>query len=222
MKPVIAYDVYGTLIDPLGVTDRLVELVGDKAGPFAQAWRDKQIEYLFRRALGRRYERFSVCTLQALDYTCRRFSIDLDRSQRIGLLAAYLELPAYPGVASGLMSLRDSGCRNFAFSNGEPGDLEVLLARAGLTGALDGIVSVDPVQSYKPDPAVYEHFLLSARAEAGSTWLVSANPFDIIGAACSGWNTAWLCRSPDMQFDPWGIEPTITVAEIGALVGALD
>jgi 2-haloacid dehalogenase len=193
----LAFDVYGTLIDPFGISQRLKSIAGDKTPAFAQMWRDKQIEYLFRRGLGRDYRPFSICTSQALDYTALQLQVQLPAGDKQELLAQYRELPAYAEVAEALRQLKDAGCRNYAFSNGEPDDLAYLLAHAKLDSALDGIVSVHGVQSFKPDPAVYDHFLKQTGAAREETWLVSGNPFDVIGARTAGWRTAWVKRNPD-------------------------
>jgi len=215
----LAFDVYGTLIDPFGISQRLKSIAGDKTPAFAQMWRNKQIEYLFRRALGRDYQPFSICTSQALDYAELQLQVELSAADKRDLLAQYRELPAYEEVAESLRQLQDAGCRNYAFSNGEPDDLAYLLAHAGLDAALDGIVSVHDVQSFKPDPAVYRHFLKEAGVTAEETWLVSGNPFDVIGAHMAGWQTAWVKRDPTAVFDPWDIEPDAIVADMSELAG---
>ena len=51
MPKVLAFDVYGTLIDTQGIVTSLSGFVGDKAGEFSRIWRDKQLEYSFRRGL---------------------------------------------------------------------------------------------------------------------------------------------------------------------------
>ena len=66
----IAFDVYGTLINTHGVVSKLEEIVGDLAQSFSNTWREKQLEYSFRRGLMREYQNFTVCTAQALEYTC--------------------------------------------------------------------------------------------------------------------------------------------------------
>jgi len=53
MTSALAFNVYGTLIDPFDVSTKLSEYVGDKTPQVAQIWRDKWIEYLFRRAICR-------------------------------------------------------------------------------------------------------------------------------------------------------------------------
>ena len=217
MTSTFAFDVYGTLIDPFDVSTKLNDYVGDKASQFAQTWRDKQIEYLFRRALMRDYKDFPTCTRQALEFANQHLQTELPDAAKDTLMEKYRVLPAYPGVPGGLKQLKAAGCRMYAFSNGQPEDLEHLLMHAGLTEHLDGIISVHTVRSYKPDPAVYQHFLDSTNARAHDTWLVSGNPFDVIGAQSAGWNTAWLKRNPATVFDPWGIEPTVTICDIGEL-----
>jgi 2-haloacid dehalogenase len=218
---VLAFDVYGTLIDPFGISQRLKSIAGDKTPAFAQMWRDKQIEYLFRRGLGRDYRPFSICTSQALDYTALQLQVELPAGDKQELLAQYRELPAYEEVAEALRRLKDAGCHNYAFSNGEPDDLAYLLAHAKLDSALDGIVSVHEVQSFKPDPAVYDHFLQQTGAAREETWLVSGNPFDVIGARTAGWRTAWVKRNPDAVFDPWEIEPDAIVTDSSELLSVV-
>ena len=217
MAVTLAFDVYGTLIDPLDISKQLQESIGHEAPAFAKVWREKQIEYLFRRALGRDYQPFSVCTAQALEYAALSFDLKLSDADQQSLLAAYRELPAYDDVREALRDLKDAGCRNYAFSNGEPADLEYLLAHAGLDSVLDGIVSVHDVQSYKPDPDVYAYFLATTKSKKEHTWVVSGNGFDVIGAHNAGWRTAWVKRHFESLFDPWGITPTITVADIAGL-----
>ena len=219
MTTTLAFDVYGTLIDPFGISQRLQSTAGEQTPAFAQMWRDKQIEYLFRRGLGRDYRPFSVCTSQALDYTALQMQVELSTADKQDLLAQYRLLPAYEEVADALRQLKDDGCRNYAFSNGEPDDLAGLLAHAGLDAALDGIVSVHDLQSFKPDPAVYSHFLQQTGATKQETWLVSGNPFDVIGAHMAGWRTAWVKRDPTAVFDPWDIEPDAIITDISELAG---
>lgn len=221
MTTTLAFDVYGTLIDPFGVSQRLAPIAGDKTPALAQLWRDKQIEYLFRRALGRDYQPFSVCTSQALDFAAAQLNVEISSADKEHLLAAYRKLPAYDEVAESLRALNAAGCRNYAFSNGEPDDLAFLLHHAGLDDALDGIVSVHDVKSFKPDPAVYEHFIRLAGTSPDDTWLVSGNPFDVIGAHMAGWRTVWIRRNPAAQFDTWDIEPNVIVPDMSGLVDVL-
>jgi 2-haloacid dehalogenase len=221
MAVTLAFDVYGTLIDTHGVVAKLGELVGDRATDFSSAWRDKQLEYSFRRGLMQNYRNFAVCTRDALDYTCARFGVEFTPGQKQALLDIYRELPAFDDVQDALSELSARGCRLYAFSNGSEEAVETLLSAAGIRERFLGVVSCDDVRSFKPNPAVYAHFLRQAQATGSEAWLISGNPFDVIGAISAGMRGAWVKRSADAVFDPWGIEPTTTVTSLGELADAI-
>jgi len=217
MAVTIAFDVYGTLIDTHGVVVALERHVGDRAAEFSAAWRDKQLEYSFRRGLMQNYANFAVCTANALDYTVASLGTPLDDDAKAELMGAYRVLPAFDDVVVGLGRARDAGFRLYAFSNGSAEAVAALLDHAGLSDFFVDVVSVDEVKSFKPNPGVYSHFLRRAGAVGASAWLVSSNPFDVIGAISSGLRAAWVRRSPGALFDPWGIEPTVTVTSLADL-----
>jgi 2-haloacid dehalogenase len=221
MAITLAFDVYGTLIDTHGVVTKLEELLGDRARDFSSTWRDKQLEYSFRRGLMQNYENFAVCTRDALDYTCSRFAVDIPPDQKRALLETYRELPAFDDAEPALTDLRARDCRLFAFSNGAAAAVETLLSAAGIREHFLGVVSCDDVKSFKPNPAVYAHFLSRADATGNEAWLISGNPFDVIGAISAGMRAAWVRRSEDSIFDPWGIEPTVTVTSLRDLADAI-
>jgi 2-haloacid dehalogenase len=217
MPKVLGFDVYGTLIDTQGVITRLRDFVGDGAEEFSRVWREKQLEYSFRRGLMRTYENFGVCTSQALEYTNTYLNTGLSADQKAALLAEYRELPAFDDVKESLAGLKSDGHLLYAFSNGTADAIETLLAASGIRNLFDGVVSVDDRQTFKPNPDVYEHLLNTTAASAGDTWLISSNPFDVIGAVSFGLNSAWVRRSNKSIFDPWGIEPTVTITSLREL-----
>lgn len=221
MAITIAFDVYGTLIDTSGVVAALEKLIGLQSRGFSDLWRAKQLEYSFRRGLMQNYRDFSVCTAQALDYCCRSLRVELSPAERSDLLSGYRYLPAFPDAREALAELSRSECRLFAFSNGLAADVENLLQQAGLSPYLQGVVSCDELRSFKPNPGVYAHFLRRAGCRSGESWLISGNPFDVIGAISAGMQGAWIKRSPEAVFDPWEIEPTQTLSRLTELREAL-
>ena len=214
---VLGFDVYGTLIDTAGVVAELSGIVGDRAGEFSRIWREKQLEYSFRRALMRRYVDFSVCVSESLDYTAACLDAPLTVDDRERLLGAFSVLPAFDDVAACLDAFGDDAFELFALSNGSARAVEMLLTGAGIRDRFRGIVSVEEVTTFKPDPAVYHHFLGRANVSGENAWLISGNPFDVIGAVASGMRAAWVRRSPRAMFDPWEIQPTITVSGLADL-----
>lgn len=222
MPVTIAFDVYGTLIDTQGVIADLEQMIGDSAKNFSQTWREKQLEYSFRRGLMQNYVNFGVCTSQALNYTCQYYDVTLTEGQKTELLACYSTLPAFDDVRDGLSRLKQSNARLYAFSNGSASAVEGLLANAGIREFFDGVVSCDDLKTFKPNPAVYSHFLRESAALGSQAWLVSSNPFDVIGAISSGMRAAWVQRSSATVFDPWDIEPTITIHSLSELHRRLE
>lgn len=223
MSITLAFDVYGTLIDTHGVVAKLQELVGNKAEEFSRIWREKQIEYSFRRGLMQNYETFAVCTSDALDYTCLYLAEPLTTEQKDELLGIYRVLPVFNDVKKGLIRLKAANHRLFAFSNGSQDALEMLLTTAGIRDLFLGVVSASDIKSFKPNPAVYGYFLRQSGATGSSAWLISSNPFlatqawRVIGARSAGMKAAWVKRSQEAIFDPWGIEPTLTVESLADL-----
>jgi 2-haloacid dehalogenase len=219
---VIALDVYGTLVDPSGIAAALSETFGSRARAAAQLWREKQLEYTFRRALMRSYADFDICTLEALRYVSSSFDVTLGEADERTLLDAYLHLPAFPDVRSGLAKLQRAGYRLVALTNGNERSVRVMLENADIGGYLEAVLSAERVRSFKPDPAVYA--LLDTVRAAGDSppWLVSGNPFDVIGAKGCGMKAAWLRRDPQRMFDPWEFSADIVARDLEELCGSLQ
>ena len=217
----IAFDVYGTLIDTDGVVSRLREWVGSQAEVFSKTWRSKQLEYSFRRGLMRRYETFAVCTRQALDYCCVEYDVSFSAEQKDALLQSYRALPAFSDADESLVALKAGGHRLFAFSNGTAEAVEEILQTNGLRQCFEDVVSCDALKTFKPNPDVYQYFMREA-GDSKDAWLVSGNPFDVIGAVSAGMKSAWVKRSDTAVFDPWGVEPTVTVKSLNELCEKVD
>ncbi len=233
-KPLtLGFDVYGTLIDTQGVSAALHPMIGADAAKFLSLWREKQLEYTYRRSLMDCYENFATCTRDALIYTVKFMNCDLTPAQIQHLLAAYATLPAFQDVESSLILIRARGHKMVAFSNGGGAQVEALLHHAGIGEYFHGIVSVDEIGIFKPSPKTYQHFLAATRdnyadndaskeAHKEQAWLISSNSFDIIGALACGMKAAWIQRCKTVVFDPWeGYSPTLTLNSIAQLPEAL-
>ncbi|HVP62611.1 MAG TPA: haloacid dehalogenase type II [Myxococcaceae bacterium] len=217
----IGFDVYGTLVDPLGMDAPLREHVGDLAERFAATWRERQIDWTFRRALMGRYVDFDVVTRDAFRATSAMLGVDL-RTAEAGLLDTYRRLPAFADAHDGLARLAEAGHRLVAFSNGVGATLQGLLTHARLMPPLTEVVSVDEVRTYKPSPAVYHHLVGRGGASGDRTWLVSSNAWDVLGARSAGLRAAWVRRSARAHWDGGGIaEPDLVVASLAELAARL-
>lgn len=87
--------------------------------------------------------------------------------------------------------------------------------------AFKKIITVDEVKRFKPDPAVYYHLAEQFgkhRGDMGSMWLVSGNPFDIVGARAVGMQAAWVSRNGGAWVDALvqdeSLRPTVIVQDL--------
>src|ERR687884_702827 len=136
MPDAIGFDIYGTLVDPLEMNEHLRPFAGEKADRFGELWREKQIEYTFRRGLMRSYEDFGVCTRQALVFAARALEVELSEEDRGKLIEEYQNLRPFPDVVPGIRALEREGRVLVAFSNGVEATARTLLERAGVLSHL--------------------------------------------------------------------------------------
>lgn len=212
---VIAFDAYGTLLDVHSAVGRLAERIGPLAPAFSAHWRNKQLEYSWILSLAGRYRDFWQITIEALDHAFGVFPT-VDRSLRAELLNAYRTLAAYPEAQPMLTRLRAAGCRLCLFSNGEPSMLADAMASAGLTDALDAIISVHDAQVFKTAPAAYRLVTDAFAVAPRDVALVSSNRWDIAGGAAFGFAGIWVNRA-GMPNEYPGLEPVTVAPDLGAL-----
>ena len=128
-------------------------------------------------------------------FATKNLKLDLTPEKRKRLMESYLSLAAFPDVKPGLEALRKQGVKLAILSNGEPRMLEAAAKSAGIHGLLDKIMSVEEVKIFKVSPRVYNlgpERMNVSNAELG---FISANSWDINGAASAGLITFWIQRS---------------------------
>lgn len=221
MPEALAFDMYGTLVDPVGIGKQLERYLPEQAQRLSQLWRQKQLEYTFRLAAMEGYEDFEQVTRKALDYALAAVGQELSSEQREDLIARYNDLERFPDVEPGLKHLKEAGHAMIVFSNGAPHMLEALMDAAQLRPYFQGFVSVDEVRTYKPSPKTYRHAARRLGQPVGEVRLVSSNPFDAVGAQAAGMRAAWVDRSGGL-FDTLGSPPEIVVGTLTELANALE
>lgn len=216
----LAFDVYGTLVDPIGISEALAEHLPQNALRVAEIWRQEQLELSWRVTLMERYEAFDALTRKALDHALMAVGATLGPDQKDALMARYGQLEPFPDVIPGVERLREAGHAMVAFSNGNPSMLATTLSSAGLDRYFEAVISVEEVRQYKPAPATYRHVASRLGRMIEDVRLVSSNPFDDIGAEAAGMRAAWVNRSGGL-FDPLGSPPEIVVETLTELADAL-
>ncbi len=217
----LAFDMYGTLVDPIRIWKRLEQYLPDEALHIAEVWRQKQLEYTFRLTVMEKYEDFEQVTRKALDYALAAAGRELEADQKDALMDQYNDLERFADVEEGLRRLKEGGYQMVVFSNGAPRMLEALMDGAELRPYFEEYVSVDEVRVYKPSPKVYQHVAERLGRPIREVRLVSSNPFDDIGAEAAGMWAAWVDRSGGL-FDTLGSPPEIVVGTLTELADALE
>ncbi len=206
------FDAYGTLFDVHAPLRRLADTLGERAPALSETWRVRQLQYTWLRSLMGRYADFWQVTGDALDHAMAAHGI-ADLGVRARLMEMYLRLDAYPDAPACLAAVRARRVKTAILSNGAPTMLAAAVDHAGLRGSLDQVLSVDPLQVYKPDPRTYRLACDRLGLPAARIAFVSANGWDIAGAASFGLKAVWLNRTgtaPETL-------PGRPVAEIGGL-----
>ncbi|WP_165949091.1 haloacid dehalogenase type II [Kribbella turkmenica] len=219
---VLAFDLYGTLVDPIAIAAELDRMLpGGDGRAIAGLWRQKQVEYSFRATVMDRYRDFRWATEQALRFAAAACDVSLSPEQHADLTALYDHLQPFEDAAPALRDLRAAGHRLVVFSNGSPDMIGNCLANSGLGKDLDSWVSIDPVRAFKPAAIVYHHLVETLDADVASVRLVSCNAFDIDGAHAAGLATAWVNRSGG-PFDGLDEHPLTTVSSLTELRDVID
>ena len=204
------FDAYGTLFDVNAAAQHCAADLGDKWQPLAELWRGRQLQYTWLRSLMKNYADFWQVTGDALDFAMDALDLE-DSALRERLMELYLQLDAYPEVASVLKQLRDSGMKTAILSNGSPKMLAAAVANAGIGDYLDAVISADQIKVYKTAPAVYQLAVEQLGVAPSGICFQSSNAWDAHAASNFGFRVAWVNRfgqarerlpgNPDVMLD---------------------
>jgi len=221
-REVLAFDLYGTLVDPIAIAGELGRLLGEAGGREAAGlWRLKQLEYSFRLTAMGRYEDFRWVTARALDFALASLGARLPDGHAERLVELYDHLRPFPDAVPALRELADQGYELAVLSNGTPAMIDNSLDNSGLRGFFGELVSVHEVRVFKPCPVVYRHAAERLSLPVGQIRLVTSNAFDCVGASAAGMRTAWVNRS-GAPFDTIGAPPDLIVPALDQLPAALS
>lgn len=217
---VCAFDAYGTLFDYASAAERCKEALGPDWQTVSDLWRRKQLEYTWLRSLMGRYVDFWYVTSESLDYALGAVKRH-DPVLRATLMQQYLSLSCYPDVVDTLKNLRAAGIRLTILSNGSPTMLTAAVNSAGISRMLDGVFSVDAVQIYKPHPSVYRLVVDKTGVAPEKVCFVSSNGWDVVGAACFGFQAVWVNRfgQPRDNLPAQAAAELTTLRDLPALLG---
>jgi 2-haloacid dehalogenase len=217
----LVFDAYGTLFDVHSVTRRADALFPGRGAELSAAWRGKQLEYSWLRTLMGRYEDFDRVTRAALEWSLESLGLPLEEASCAALIAEYRRLEPFPEVRDALTRLARS--RPLAIlSNGHPDMLEALVEHNAMRPLFrGGILSVDAVKRFKPEPSVYRIAEEALGMPCATVGFVSSNGWDAAGAKSFGYRVFWLNRRA-APLERLGAPPDAVLATLADLPAALS
>jgi 2-haloacid dehalogenase len=150
------------------------------------------------------YRPFSDITNASLRHALDESGATLSEADIKKLMKAYDSLGTFPDVPPALKSLAsDPNIDAYVFSNGTDAMVSSSVNQSPSlsvhASVFKGLITVQEIEVYKPDAKVYQYLAktvgkTTSKEDMGTIWLVSGNPFDIVGARAAGLQAAWVDR----------------------------
>lgn len=192
---VLAFDVFGTVVDWHGSVAREVDRLGlgVSGNEFALAWRagyKPAMQKVMSGELG--WTLIDDLHRYILNDVLVQFGVDsLDEQQKRDLNRVWHRLDAWPDTVEGLTRLK-SRYIICTLSNGNLGLLTEMAKKAGLPW--DCILSAEVFKKYKPDPGTYLGVASVFDLAPEEVMLVAAHHSDLAAARACGLKTAYVER----------------------------
>lgn len=195
----VAFDMFQTLfsLEPVRAA-----LAGIRLPPSAlELWFARTLRDGFALAATGNYHPFQMVAVATLRALVVEAGVEASPQSLADVLAGMQSLPAQPQAREAMYLLEHAGIRIFALTNGSESGARSLLSQAGLAEFMEGVVSIDHVNAWKPRPEPYRRVIELAGLDASRMALVAAHAWDCHGAHHAGLTTGWVSRT-EMIFNP--------------------
>jgi 2-haloacid dehalogenase len=188
------------------------------------------------------YKPFSDITRASLNHALAESSETLSKTDTDSLMQAYDSLGTFPDVESALTAIADDPSIDaYVFSNGTDRMVSTSVKQSPSLSPhakiFKDLITIEEICVFKPDPRVYQHLAKKVgkttnQEDMSSVWLVSGNPFDVVGARAAGYQAAWVDRAGHHGKGGWNdrlgellanppLEPTVIVKGVDEAVSAI-
>lgn len=216
----IAFDSYGTIVDTTTVQEPLADYV-EEPELVAKLWRERSLMYAMVANAIEEYDSFYGMNRTALRYALDFVGADADEDDREAILSTYHELDVFDDAVPGMERLRDMGYDLYVVSNGNYEMLDSLIEGTGLDELIDGAISVDDVETFKPTAEPYRHAADEIGTPIEEIAFVAAGWWDVPGAIHAGMQGVWINRQ-DTIWGPYETEPDLTIDTFDDLADELE
>ncbi|KAK2744413.1 hypothetical protein FQN57_004310 [Myotisia sp. PD_48] len=234
IETILAFDLYGTLLSTESIAQQLGELFDrEKGNSIALLWRRYQLEYTWRLNSMGEYDSFYNVTRNSLRHALAEHKLSLNDTDIANLMEEYDSLSSFPDVAPALTRLSKlPNLRPVIFSNGT----EKMITKSAqssnrleaYTQVFSDIISVEKTEKFKPNPETYRYLAermgKDSKCQMREMWLISGNPFDVLGAMNVGMKAAWVDRAGlgwiDSMFP--GTSPTVVCRDLIEVIDIIE
>jgi len=212
---VIVFDVNETLSDMAPLAGRFADVGAPQL--LAQVWFASLLRDGFALAVTGGKEGFGRLAEGALRAVLAGARLNRPADDAAAhVLAGFADLVVHPDVPDGVRILRQHGLRLVTLTNGSADVAGRLLAKAGIRGEFEQLLSVDDADAWKPAPAAYAHAARACSVGIEEMLLVAVHPWDIHGAHRAGMRTGWITRQ-QTPYPDYFSAPDLQAPGLGAL-----
>ena len=218
MRPrptVIVFDVNETLSDMAPLAGRFADIGAPDL--LARVWFAGVLRDGFALATAGGREAFARLASGALETVLAGASLNRPAAEAADhVLSGFSDLNVHPDVPEGVRLLREHGLRLVTLSNGSVDVANRLLAKAGIRGEFEHLLSVEDADAWKPAPAAYAHAARVCAVPVEQMLLVAVHPWDIHGGHQAGMRTGWITRQP-APYPGYFSAPDLQASDLSAL-----
>jgi 2-haloacid dehalogenase len=211
MKPVIAFDLVGTLLDLSALDPAFERAFGDSR--LRREWFSEVLKLALATTAMNHYSEFNKITQAALKVVEERYQCSLNDTERGEIVRGLETLPPFPDIPDSVVSLRNDGFRVVVLTNSKTEAAEEMLKHAGIFRHFDRVLSADAVQRLKPAPEPYRMAAHEFDIGPESILMVAAHSWDVAGAIRAGCQACFLKR-PEQVLDEITPTPTLVASDL--------
>lgn len=189
----VAFDAF-PIFDPRPIFALAETLFPQKGKEFSHAWRTRQFEYQWLRALSGKYVDFWKATEDGLIFAAKQLKLEMSGESQDRLMNSYLNLKPWPDVVPALKSLKESNIRLAFLSNMTPKMLNTNMHNSGLDDYFEHVISTDKAKTFKPDPRAYQLGIDTFKLKREEITFTAFAGWDVAGAKWFGYPTFWVNR----------------------------
>jgi 2-haloacid dehalogenase len=212
----IAFDAF-PIFDPRPIFMLVEKLFPGKGKELSSAWRTRQFQYQWLRALSGQYVDFWQATEEGLIFAVKQLKLEMSNEKREQLMNAYLNLKPWPDVVPALRSLKNTNIRLAFLSNMTPHMLNTNMHNSGLDEYFEYVISTDAAKTYKPDPRAYQLGVDTLKLKREEIAFAAFAGWDMAGAKWFGYPTFWVNRA-GFTAEELGVMPDGTGKSLNQLV----